>query len=172
MSTKTFHYWKRPHVRGFTLIELMIVVVIIGILAAVAYPSYQKYAKQTRRSDAQIALTQAANQQERYFTECNYYAKTPAGTRACGTAADNNDTVLGISGSSPDGHYTIAIASGNLSGACTGGSAAYTCGYTITATPDPAGRQAGDGKFRIDALGKKEWDKANNNTFSAKWTDK
>ena len=75
---------------GFTLIELMVTVVIIGILAAIAYPSYQNYTKQTRRSDAQIALTQAANQQEKFFTECNWYAKTLHGiSRACGaTSAD------------------------------------------------------------------------------------
>jgi type IV pilus assembly protein PilE len=160
---------------GFTLIELMIVVVILGILAAVAYPSYQKYAKQTRRSDAKIVLTQAANQQERYFTECNYYARTPTGTRACGTAAGNADSILGgTTASSPDGHYTITIAAGNLSGGCTGGGATYTCGYTITATPVAGGRQVGDGAFRIDALGTKQWDKLNNNFASgiAKWSDK
>ena len=173
MTRSTMQYPRLTRPRGFTLIELMIVVVIIGVLAAIAYPSYQKYAKQTRRSDAQIALTQAANQQERYFTECNYYARTPAGTRACGTTAGNADSILGITGSSPDGHYQITIAAGNISGTnCTGGSAAYTCGYTITATPVAGKLQAGDGAFRIDALGKKEWDKANNNTFSAKWTDK
>jgi type IV pilus assembly protein PilE len=163
---------KQVRARGFTLIELMITVVILGILVGIAYPSYTRYMTQTRRSDAQIALTAAASQQERYFTECNRYARTPAGTRACGTGAGNADTVLGISATSPDGHYDISIVEGNIAGNCSGGGASYVCGYTIVATPRAAGRQVGDGKLRTDATGTKQWDKANNDSYTAKWTDK
>jgi type IV pilus assembly protein PilE len=154
---------KRASSNGFTLIEMMIVVVIIGVLASIAYPAYNRYSTQTRRSDAKIALTQAASQQERFYSDCNWYARTPNGTRACGTAAGNADSVLGIAITSPDGHYTLGIAAGNISGGC----AAYTCGFTITATPAAGGRQVGDGAFRIDALGRKEWDRNNSGTFDA-----
>ncbi len=157
--------------QGMTLLELMIVVVILGIIAAIAIPGYQGYTKRARRSDAQIALTKVANQQERYFTECTHYAMTVAGARACGTAGNAN-SILGELDTSPEGHYTINMVAGNLSGNCTGGTAAFTCGYTITATPKSTGPQASDGKFRIDALGAKKWDKANDNSFSANWTDK
>lgn len=160
--------------KGFTLIELMIVVVIIGILAAIAYPGYQKWTTQTRRSDAQIALTRAASQQEKFFSDCGWYASTLTGTRACG--ADKNSGILGLSTTdSPDAHYalTTPATKGNITGVCMLAtvSADYTCGYTLIATPKASGRQANDGPFRIDALGTKQWAK-NGTSYSQKWTDK
>ncbi len=146
----------------------MIVLVIIGILAAIAYPSYQSYSRQARRSDAQIALTQAANQQERFFTEFNWYAATLAGTRSGGTSTTG---VLGISTTSPEGYYTLTGSAGVIAPGASG-CTAYTCGYTLIATPDASKSQANDGKFRIDSLGVKQWDKANNNTYGNRWTDK
>ena len=41
---------------GFTLIELMIVVVIIAVLAAIAFPAYQQYAMETKRADAHATM--------------------------------------------------------------------------------------------------------------------
>ncbi len=58
---------------GFTLIEVMVVVVIIGILATVAYPSYQDVVRQTRRSDGISALSDVMARQERSFTDFNIY---------------------------------------------------------------------------------------------------
>lgn len=52
--------------RGFTLIELMIVVAIVAILAAIAYPSYQDYVRRTNRIDAQAELTELATRIQRY----------------------------------------------------------------------------------------------------------
>ena len=54
--------------KGFTLIELMIVVAIIGILAAIAYPSYQEYVRRTKRTDAQADMMELANRLQRYKT--------------------------------------------------------------------------------------------------------
>lgn len=61
--------------RGFTLIELMVVVAVIGILASIAYPSYQEYVRKSRRAEGRTALLELLQQQERYMTQNNTYFK-------------------------------------------------------------------------------------------------
>ncbi len=73
----------RQHSAGFSLIELMIVVVVVGILAAVAYPNYSQYVIDGRRSEAQSTLAESANRLERCFTRFNAYTNA-----ACATAGD------------------------------------------------------------------------------------
>ena len=53
--------------RGFTLVELIIVVAIVAILAAVALPSYQSQVAETKRSEAQVALQSIAIALETYY---------------------------------------------------------------------------------------------------------
>ncbi|MCP3673584.1 MAG: prepilin-type N-terminal cleavage/methylation domain-containing protein [Gammaproteobacteria bacterium] len=60
--------------KGFTLIELMIVVVIIGILTMVVLPTYQSYIIRTKRLDATTALMDASNTIERYRANNFSYA--------------------------------------------------------------------------------------------------
>jgi type IV pilus assembly protein PilE len=109
---------------GFTLVELMITVVVLGILAAIAYPSYTRFITETRRSDATIGLSRLAALQERFLTNCGRYAASFGTAQACGTAAAPEDATMIASSTTPDGYYTIAIATN-----ATGSS------YTLTATP-------------------------------------
>lgn len=59
--------------RGFSLVELMVVVAVLGLLATLAYPSYAAYITKTRRIEAQVALVEAMQQQELYYSQNNSY---------------------------------------------------------------------------------------------------
>lgn len=119
--------------RGFTLIELMIVVAIVGILAAIAYPSYQNHIQKTRRSDAMIALGRLATLQEQYFFRENKYTDQ---------FSDLGDASLSASS---EGYYSIAL---SITGT----------GETYTATATATGPQAADtacAVFSVNNLGRK-----------------
>lgn len=81
--------------QGFTLIEMMIVLLIVAILAAVAVPSYRKYVVRSHRMDAQRALTELAARQERYLYSNNTYA--------------DSVSALGGSGSMAGSYYSVAF---------------------------------------------------------------
>lgn len=61
------------HCDAYTLVELMIVLVIIGILTSVAYPNYTGFVIKSRRIEAQIALLDIMQKQERYYSAHNSY---------------------------------------------------------------------------------------------------
>lgn len=120
-----------PSQRGFTLIEVIVVVLILGILAAVAIPNYTEYIQRGRRADAKTALLQVAQWQERRRTETNSYATTTGQLPGLATVRSNNAVI-----------YNITIDAGATANA-----------YTLTATR--AGVMAADpcGDFTLTSLG-------------------
>jgi type IV pilus assembly protein PilE len=64
--------------RGFTLVELMVVIVIVALLAAIAVPLYMNYTKDAKRSEAAGALAAVATAQQTYYQRNGAYANALA----------------------------------------------------------------------------------------------
>ena len=65
--------------RGFTLIEAMIVVALIAFIAAIGYPSYRDQVIKSRRSDGMAALLELADRMERHYSDVSTYTKADGG---------------------------------------------------------------------------------------------
>jgi type IV pilus assembly protein PilA len=92
---------KMKNQKGFTLIELMIVIAIIGILAAIAIPQFSAYRRRSYNSAAQSDLKNATTAQEAYFVDEQTYATAVAsliGT-TFGLYTSQNVTVSVVAGS-------------------------------------------------------------------------
>ena len=76
--------------RGFTVIELMIVVMIVAILAALAYPSYIKYVRKSNRGEAQQLLLNWSINQEIWRSNNPEYATIAQLTEPCKDNPDCN----------------------------------------------------------------------------------
>ena len=76
--------------RGFTLIEVMIVVAIVGILASVALPAYSDYVRRGQLPEAFSALADYRAKMEQYYQDNRNYGSVPACADATGTGGWNS----------------------------------------------------------------------------------
>ncbi|MCY1291959.1 Type IV minor pilin ComP, DNA uptake sequence receptor [compost metagenome] len=118
---------------GFTLMELMIVVVVVAILTAIAYPSYRQYVVRANRSEVQQFMLEIASRQQQYFSDVRSYGST---LTQLGLAVPANVAK----------NYTIDPGVDNT---------AKPPSYLITATPKSGSTQVGDGNQTLSSTGAK-----------------
>lgn len=139
--------------KGFTLIELMIVVAIIAILAAIVYPSYKNYVQRTKRVEAQTELMDIAQKMVSYkLANGSFYGATLTNTYG--------RTSINKSGSVT---YSLSLSSTTVD---------PTHSWILAATP--SGAQSGTGALTIDNTGRQCWYKGKDDATGTclSWTDK
>lgn len=143
----------RRAAKGFSLIELMIVVAIIAILASLAYYNYSRYSFRARRADGREMLLRTAAAEERFFTNTNAYTDDVVSAPPAG---------LGLTDISSGGHYQVTVAWGASGDANT---------FVATATAVTGDIQANDdcGSLTYDNVGNKGWSGANPPTNGDCW---
>jgi type IV pilus assembly protein PilA len=119
--------------KGFTLIELMIVVAIIGILASIALPAYQNYIARSQVADAVILLKSAQTDVEIDVTENGIFPADAAALVTLGTGTTGTFGSLTTAGiTNQNGQIVYTFSSGNMS--------LITKTVTYTRTTDATGQ--------------------------------
>jgi len=117
--------------RGFTLIELMIVVAVLSIIVAIGYPSYLEHVKKSRRVEGMGNLLELADRMERAYSDRGFYPTSLSEVNVA-TITDG-------------GYYTLAIVTAN------------NVSFQVSAAPTSLGKQNEDScqTFTLTSLGQK-----------------
>jgi type IV pilus assembly protein PilA len=127
---------KMNNQKGFTLIELMIVIAIVGILAAVALPAYQDYTIRAKLAEPMAVLSEAKTSMSEYFVAMG---KLPADATAAGIRTTIGTDITASMAVSSTGNLTVTLTNdASLGGAkgqgimlslkaSTGGQLQYQC---------------------------------------------
>ena len=120
MENKGLNPMRNPssNVKGFTLIELMIVVAIIAILAAIALPAYRDYITRGNLVNATNQLSAWRAQMEQYYQDARQYTDVtgpPAFTSPCGNVPTSNNWTFSCA-PLPASYLLKAVGSGPVAG--------------------------------------------------------
>jgi prepilin-type N-terminal cleavage/methylation domain-containing protein len=165
---------KKKKQKGFSLVELMVVVAIIGILAVIGIPQYQKFMSKARQAEAKTHLNAIFQGEASYFTEYNHYTNNlraigggavgqglrydagfvqvaagctaqPAGTGAPAYGAAADNNLIGIIGAGQYYYVTIADPAATTT-ACT------VAGFVAGAWGNPTNTAAGNNNADIFSI--------------------
>lgn len=141
--------------KGFTLIELMIVVAIIGVLAVIALPSYQGYKERVNRGDMRTEMMRIAQDLQRYQVANKNFAGAEASVGFVNNTKKFPETGTALY------TLTLTVPTDNRS-------------WTLTAVPESTASQKNDGDLILNDKGEKCWTKRNCTTAdsSSSWDDK
>ena len=140
--------------RGFTLIELMIVLAIVAILAAVAYPSYTSTVARSRRADAKAVLLETAQWIERQNTVSGVYNKLGNGSTLNTAALPFSQAPKLPATKSYDVSFTAAPTA---------------AAFTLQAVPTNGMSSDKCGTFKLDNTGAKTWGTDATSTVADCW---
>lgn len=132
--------------RGFTLIELMIVVAIVAVLAAFAYPTYRDSITKSRRAEARAQLMDATQFMQRFYSQNDRYHQTNADTPVA-AALPPALQVSPRGAASGAQAYNIGFVANSLT----------ATGFILQAVPSSTGQMATDkcGTLQINQVGRR-----------------